>query len=509
VIQAFLSTVGLGLVTATVYTVLWYLDFGGIADAQNPLALFALPEASAAIVGLGEITIAVLGIAITVVAIIVELASNRYTPRISELFIRDPINTSVLAFFAVTSALVVAMAMSIHGDVYPTVMVQVVVCTMLVSIVSILPYFLYVFDFLTPTRVIARIQLRASNGLAHASRAGDRGIAYGRSEVSGAVEQLGEIALNSIGKKDKAIVISALNALAEVAEASLIHHSDLSERWFDTDGFASTDQDFVAFHPDIARRMTVRRTWVEMKVLRQYQSVFSEALLRMQDINHMVAIHTRGIGILAVETQHPHAVQLTIRFMHTYMRSAINKSDVRTAYNLFNEYRSMAESLLAIKQDSVVAQMAPMFRFYGQLAYGRQLPFILETAAYDMCTLLERSWELNSPCHEVLLRHFLELDKETDGGKVQETSLRGVRKAQIKLATWYLEKGQEDLARRIFNDMAGEDPERLVSIREELERITEPEFWEVSDRGINFDWLAPGRRAYLHAFFGWFEDETL
>ena len=38
----------------------------------------------------------------------------------------------------------------------------------------------------------------------------------------------------------------------------------------------------------------------------------------------------------------------------------------------------------------------------------------------------------------------------------------------------------------------------------ELERVETQEYWEVSDRGINFEWLPPDRRATLETFFGWF-----
>ena len=85
-----------------------------------------------------------------------------------------------------------------------------------------------------------------------------------------------------------------------------------------------------------------------------------------------------------------------------------------------------------------------------------------------------------------------------------EASLRGVRKAQIKLATYYLIHGADDLARSIFEDMRDELPSRLISIREELDGITSEGFWEVSDRGVNFDYLDPERRATLDTFFGWF-----
>lgn len=500
-----MSTVGLALLSACLYTVLWWVDFGGVLGAPNPLDLFGHPDAAGTVAGMGEVTVAVLGIAITVVAIIVELAANRYTPRITELFIRDPVNTSVLAYFTVTAVLVLATAMSLSGPVYPRVMVTTVVLAMLLSLVLVLPYFLYVFDFLTPRSVILRIQKRAVDGIQQAAR-GDTLVPDALRETADSVEQLGEIALNSVGKKDKAIGIASLNALVEVAEASLVARERLPDRWFDTEPLAAIDQDFVSFHPDIMRRVTERRTWVELKILRQFQGVFAEAMGNLPDVAHIIAIHTRSLAVLAADTRDDDATELCIRFIHTFFRAAINARDVRTAYNVFNEYRSLAEAMLVNGRHDRVVEIAEKFKFYGQLAFARQLPFILETAAYDLCTLLEAAHDRDAPCHDDMLAVFLELDREPEDNDHQEASLRGVRKAQVKLAAFYLNRGAESEARLIFEDMRDESPERLRSIRLELEALEEPEFWEVSDRGINFDWVPLGRRPHLARFFSWFGD---
>ena len=54
-----------------------------------------------------EIVAGVLGIAVTVVAIIVELAATRYNHRITDLFIREPVNVLVLSFFVATTLMCV------------------------------------------------------------------------------------------------------------------------------------------------------------------------------------------------------------------------------------------------------------------------------------------------------------------------------------------------------------------------------------------------------------------
>ena len=89
---------------------------------------------------------------------------------------------------------------------------------------------------------------------------------------------------------------------------------------------------------------------------------------------------------------------------------------------------------------------------------------------------------------------------------MQEASLRGVRKAQLKLATYYLQVGAEDMARRVWEDMRDENADRLGSIRDELLAVQSKDFWEISDRGGNFDYLPPARKELLRVFFGWFRE---
>jgi len=157
----------------------------------------------------------------------------------------------------------------------------------------------------------------------------------------------------------------------------------------------------------------------------------------------------------------------------------------------------------------VAIEIAERFKYYGQLSFSMGLAFILETAAYDLCSLNEMAFEHKVSCQKELLNIFLDVDKEAEEGHALEASLRGVRKAQIKLATFYLTKDATDLAKIIFEDMKSEISTRLHSIHEELASIKSKEFWEISDRGVNFDYLDEKRRAALETYFGWFKDFEL
>lgn len=498
--------IALPIIAMALFAILWFIDFGG--EDISLLDLWQSKGVADTLTGLSEVTVAVLGIALTVVAIIVELAAHRYTPRITDLFIRDRTNQLAMSFFVFTSLLVLWVNMSLYGPHPPGAMMIGAGVAMTLSLLTLLPYFGYILEFLTPTRVIAHIEDKSVDAIKKVAERGQRSIDSARQELIDGVEQLGDMALNSVDKKDKAIAIASLNALANLAEASLVHKKKLPEPWFDAEPLAAGDQDFVALHKAMLRTLPTRKTWVEMKIFRQYQSIFADATTnRMPDIGHLVAIHTRRIAGLAGATSDIHVVRMAMRFLNTYLRAAINAKDVRSAYNLLNEYRMLAEGLLVRRFEPLLMEVAGYLKFYGQLAFNQNLPFILETAAYDLCTLLERAHRIDVDCHDDLLDLFLDVDREPEGGPIQETSLRGVRKAQVKLATHYLVHEDIAHARYIFEDMQEERTERLSSIRDELESIVEPEYWEVSDRGANFDYLPPDRRKTLEDFFSWFVAE--
>jgi hypothetical protein len=52
--------------------------------------------------------------------------------------------------------------------------------------------------------------------------------------------------------------------------------------------------------------------------------------------------------------------------------------------------------------------------------------------------------------------------------------------------------------------MRTEDRGRLESLRHELLAVKSKDFWEVTDRGVNFDYLDAQRKAALDGFFAWF-----
>jgi hypothetical protein len=216
-----------------------------------------------------------------------------------------------------------------------------------------------------------------------------------------------------------------------------------------------------------------------------------------------VAIEARYVGEAALVASDRAVSEVTVKFLNTFLREALNARNVRACYNVLHQYRQFAERLIDQHHHHEVSEIGHHLRYYAQLAYGQGQGFVTETVAYDLSALCEWAFQQKSASHAELLRTFMEVDKEAETS-ADEKTLRGVRKAQIKLATFYLMRDAEDEARVIYHDMRHERPARLTSIRNELLAINAKDFWEVTDRGVNFDYLDDARRAQLDRFFGWF-----
>jgi hypothetical protein len=454
---------------------------------------------------LPEVFAGVIGIAITVVAIIVELAANRYTARITELFFKARINSLVMSFFVISciQCIWVSFQTSELFDYTPLLGTYVALSSVTLSLLMLLPYFVFVFEFLNPHNIIRRIRESIVSRIT--SLRNVRGnLDDIKAEVIEGIEQLADIALNAVENKDKAISMDAVDALRDLTFDYLTEKERLPDEFFEVTSPIQGNPDFVSMTPDIHADLRNRRLWLEMKVLRQYQMLYGEALNRTRDINYLIAINTKLLGERVLVEEDYEAHRLVVKFFNTYLRQTINAKDVRTAYNVLNQYRLLADWTLRGGATEQVEQIAFYFKYYGQLAFGQGLPFILETVAYDLCALNELAYDLKVPNMKAILAVFLEVDKESKEEHEHESTLRGVRKAQVKLATYYLLREAEEMARVVFRDMRGEVPKRLASIKQELLAIQTKEYWEVIDRGANFDYLEPDRRKKLEEFFGWF-----
>ena len=373
------------------------------------------------------------------------------------------------------------------------------------GLVLMAPFFGYVFWFLAPINIISRIRSDAVRTAATgADEASKDDVNVAQAATLNAMEELTDITSNSISGKDKIIASSAVDALKDFAVAYLEFKQRALPAWFEIGAALKQNPDFVAMDPESVQDLQTRKTWVEWKVMRQFLGIYNEALGSMRDINYLIAIDTRYLGEAASKRKDDELMHLVYRFMNSYLRATLNAKDVRTAYNVMNQYRLLVEALIGDDNGKLALAGVKHMSYYGHVSYDMKLVFVTETVAYDISAICEQAHEVGSAEEDAMLALFLDLDRPLRT-QSQESALLGVRKAQVKLAAYYLAKGQEEKARRIADDMRAEPPLRLSQIRESLERVTTKDFWEIIDRGRNFEYMPPDQRAQLAVFFGWLD----
>ena len=498
---------GIALASFVGLYVLDSLFFGGPPHGHDANAVERFfdfdPEAIGnALPQLAAMIAAVFGIVITVVSIIVQLSADRYTG-VAGMFLRDRTNMFVFGFYLVVCVSGMWISFALQATFVPRAAIVGIMLATTLGLVLMAPYFGYVFWFLAPQNIITRIRKNAVVTAREGSRFSDvDGVSDAQSATLTAMEELTDITSNSISGKDKIIASSAVDALKDFCVAYLDLKPAASASWFDIGAALKQNPDFVAMDPESVEDLQTRRTWVEWKVMRQYLGIYNEALNEMRDINYLVAIDTRYIGEAASKKKDDELMQLVYRFMNSYLRATLNQKDVRTAYNVMNQYRLLVEALLTDRNGQSALEGVKHMSYYGHVSFDMKLVFVTETVAYDISSICQHAHQHESPEEDAMLALFLDLDRPLRTQQ-QESALLGVRKAQVKLAAYYLAHGQEEKARRIADDMRAEPHARLSQIRESLEKVTTKDFWEIIDRGRNFEYMPPEQREKLAVFFGW------
>ena len=484
-------------------------SIGGVFDS---LLSIDLDQARQTVGNMGEVMAAVLGLALTVSSIIVQLSATRFTPHVTSLFFRATTNMVVNGVFVVGTIFVLWINYAANPAFVPRwgVLFSLVFLTM--SLLLLFPYFAYVFSFLEPDSIVGRM---ANDGLVSALPGKKRAphMEVRRKRMMESVENLANIGLNATQHRDKNIASLAADALCDMAIRYGKGKSVLGESWFELSQWTRQTPDFVSLSHDSIGDLKSRKTWVEWKILRQYQMLFNEGLGRMKDLCYLIAINTRRLGVGAARRGDFHTLDLSVKFFNTYLRATINAKDIRTAYNILHQYRQLAEDVLrgAIalqgqqrqELETRACDIAGFMRYYGGLAFQHGLTFITEVVAHDIGMLCDTAYRCQSSVHEILLDTFLRVD-DTAETTEQENTLRGVRRAQVKLATSYLIYADYKFSNKIREDMIDEPRRRLESIWQELLALENREFWEVNDRGSNFDYLTPRQKSKLPEFFAGF-----
>ncbi|MDP3683211.1 MAG: hypothetical protein Q8S01_04690, partial [Ignavibacteria bacterium] len=332
-----------------------------------------------------------------------------------------------------------------------------------------------------------------------------------KDELTQNINFVGDIALKSVYQGDRAVTLLCINTLREIIEAYLNRKPELPQAWFKLSGNEYFDPDFSSYSQYVMNQIEEQKVLIERKIFGLLELVFNNSRLTLRDVASGVLLNSELIAIKAIQIKDKGALTCAFQYFNSYLRIAIREKDPRSAFNTLEHYRVVGEELL-VANPVDVEKVAFYFRYYGQEANKNQVLFILETAAHDLCRLNEIAFDLKVPNLRTLLMQFLQLDEPLEESKgkgidSKEISLIGVRIAQVKLAGYYLLKGDKELARIIYQDMTVEPSGRIEKVKDVIFNTTNEEFWEITPRGINFNYVPPERREALREFFSWFEEK--
>ncbi len=494
--SAFLAFVCLGLAALGVWLVSAALS--GATLLTDPAAwLHTLDDRGAldAVSGAAEVVAAVLGIAITVVAIVVELAATRFSHLITRLFVREPVNMIVLGLFLITTIQCVWIGITLSHDdagILPHAGFFVAFTLVTVSLLLLLPYIYFVFTFLSPISVIKRICRNAVKAIEDGIRTA---VEPAQRMTLTAIDELQDVTRGAIEQGDRSIAMSGINGMVAIVYDYAQLRARLPEGWYGITEAIARDPDFVALTDDAIDDVEQERIWLETKIFRQLNALMSQSAGNARDVANLIGINTCQVA-KDLGTGNPDLLWLCVRSFNSFLRTTINARDARTAYYLMDRYREVAEHLLEQGQGERAFEIAGFFSEYGQLAHLNGISFLLDAAAYDVVRLIEHALTLDSDQVDPLLEVLLDLDEEIREEK-QEDSLLGVRRSQIQLATLFLMRGDRQRLDRMVEDLKGERSSRLLRLRQQLENEDRPQYWELIDRGSNFGYLSPERRDYL------------
>ena len=428
----------------------------------------------------------VLAILLATIGVAIPLTANMHTPKLIEIFLKDPINRFVLSFIALGAAHILWVDYMIGPRFAPLVAIAVAVVGAIIGWALVIPYFFYVMRFLDPSRMLVKLR-EATCVIVDACAERERDPDSAQREMLVRVGQIGTIIIKSLDRNDRDVAAEGAWTIKLLIDHYAKQKSRMPKEWFVVDR-----ADFIGFSDDALDMLSGGRTWYEMKCLMQLELGFLRALKGFDDTISVFSDATRVIGVRAHENHDEQALRLCIRFFNNYLRESIKSRHLRSVYDVFHQYRKLAREL--VDRPELLREIGRHFTYYAQMARTYGMVFAPQLAVFDLGYVTRRAYERASPAAPDLLREVLALPHRS-GNDIHSMAV----KAKLILGGFFLEiKRQEeaDQVRKNLSDIDGPSVERAESELLAADRS----FFEVTDRQLNLEYIPPDRREPLHQF---------
>jgi hypothetical protein len=452
----------------------------GWADTNNAKLVDVLSPMARAYNNLLAMLLATIGLAIP-------LTANMHTPKLIDMFLRDRINQFMLGYCALGAANVLFVDYLIGPNFAPTWAYQVAILGALAGWVVIVPYFFYVVRFLDPSNILARLQEQITRSVERAAHGdGDPGTAH--DFINERLHQIGTLVLKSIDRDDRGVALEGIWSLKRILDHYGAHKKQLPDRWFQVER-----KDFIGMSAEAIEIVNADRTWFEHRAMMQVFLAYQNALAGTQDVVSALSDAARIIATHAANRCDEKVLHLAVRFFNNYLREAIKRKDLHATYDLFYQYRLLARAVL--EHPELLTQIGQYFRYYCERAVAAGMEFVRQIVACDLSWIVGRAYDGQSAAAPELLENLLEL-----GHNIANDPHRLVVKVKVILGGYFLKKGLETEADQIKQNLDDVTPAVLSAVEHDLLTLTERSFWEVTDRQVNFEWVAPECRGCVKSF---------
>ena len=433
----------------------------------------------------------ILGITISVSLIIVSLTANRYTPKILNIFIKSKFSTFVILFNLGSILYTVwlqATLRNVPGIHVPQSSIYLAVAFFSISVFLLIIYFYRLFYIFNPLNVIEIIKLEITKSLKLSVTKKTKGT---RRSLVDSIEQISDISKQALKNYETTLTLEAVKKLGDITCMYLEGKSNFHQNWF------FIDEEMFPEH-SLQRIATInqRHYWLESKMFMQFQMIFTLSVNHMKESANAVAIQIRRIGEKALKVNDQNMVKYSIRQLNTLLKIGVQAKDQYSVYNLLYQYTLFAQQLL-VNDAKYIKKISKYYLYYGLMAQKIGMYFVLKTVFYDLSILLRQLYKDNPKIGEKVLDELLQADKMVS--KVAEEFLIvDLKKTLVFIALGLHQESEKKSYNLLINYLKSQDKAIMQKVVREMNKKVAKEFWEITDRGNNFNYVAKEDREDLN-----------
>ena len=437
----------------------------------------------------------ILAMLIAAVGLAIPITANMHTPKLIEMFLRDPVNRCMLFLGALGAAHVLWVAYLIGPEFAPVWAYRLAVFGALTGWILVIPYFFYVIRFLDPSQILARLKMQVIRNVERA-RLGKNEVGPAHDSVRDSLQQIGTIVLKAIDRGDRGVAAEGVWSFKELLDFYRKNKGQLPEVWFRV-----ARRDLVGLSAEALDILNADGTWLEHAALWQMYLVYLSALTKAPDTLSELSDTVRVIGAHAAGDSDDKVLELAVRIFNNFLREAIKKRDMHAIYDLLYQYRRLGLELDG--RPALLERIAAYLRYYSELALAAGMEFVPQMLVYDLGALVDRAFEKKTPAATALLCHLLAIRHQNAHGPLPIAV-----KGKAIIGGRLLQMGYHAEAAEVRTTLSDVPQEALRRAEEDLFRMDERIFWEVTDRQVNFEWVPPERRESLREFFATLTETT-